>query len=66
MPKDPKEEARAEVRRARLEFKRNVAAARDAQRDAFRRALEAGLSTREIAEEAELHHTRVGEILRGE
>lgn len=66
MASDPKEKARAELRHARKDYERNVAAAREAQRKSFERAQKAGLSLREIAEEVDLTHTRVREILRGE
>jgi hypothetical protein len=63
---DPEKKAREEVRRAQAEFKRKTDAARVERREIFRRAQEAGLSLRAIGEEAGLHHTRIGEILRGE
>lgn len=66
MPKDPKEEARAEVRRAQRDYEQNAAAAREARRQSFRRAQEAGLSLREIAEEVGLDHTWVRDIIRSE
>lgn len=60
--------ARAEVRRVQAGFKRaqdqrDKAAA--IRREGFVRAREAGLSVREIAREASLHHSRVAEILEG-
>lgn len=66
MPKDPKEKARAEVKRAQSKFagidnKRDQA--RIARREAFERAREAGLTLREIGEAAGLHLTRVREVL---
>lgn len=66
MPKDSKEKARAEVKRAQSKFagidsKRNQA--RIARREAFQRAREAGLTLREIGEAAGLHLTRVREVL---
>ena len=66
MGSDPKQKARVELRRAREDYERNIAAARDARRKSFERAQQAGLSLREIAAEVGLHHTRVLEILRGE
>lgn len=60
--------ARAEVRRVQAGFGRaqsqrdNAAAVR---REGFERARQAGLSMREIAREADLHHSRVAEILEG-
>ena len=66
MPKDPKEKARAEVKRAQSKFagidsKRDQA--RIARREAFERAREAGLTLREIGEASGLHLTRVREVL---
>jgi hypothetical protein len=60
--------SRAEVRRVQAGFKRaqgrrDKAAA--ARREGFERARQAGLSMREIAREAGLHHSRVAEILEG-
>jgi DNA-directed RNA polymerase specialized sigma24 family protein len=66
MANDPKQKARAELRRAREDYERNFASAQEARRESFERAQKAGLSLREIAEEVGLHHTRVREILRGE
>lgn len=63
---DAEKKARQEVRRGQAEFKRKTDAARVERRECFQRAREAGLSLRVIGEEAGLHHTRVGEILRGE
>jgi DNA-directed RNA polymerase specialized sigma24 family protein len=63
---DPKAKARDALRRAREDYERNAAAARDERRKSFERAQQDGLSLREIAEEVGLHHTRVREILRGE
>jgi hypothetical protein len=73
MPSDPKEKARAEVRRAQAEFeraqeraKRQRAEIRAARRKSFKRAQERGLTVRDIAEEIGLDFSRVAEILRGE
>jgi len=63
---DAEKNARQEVRHAQAEFKRRTDAARAERRKSFERAHKAGLSLRAIGEEAGLHHTRVGEILRGE
>ncbi|HXV05910.1 MAG TPA: hypothetical protein VFP23_08430 [Solirubrobacterales bacterium] len=67
MARDVKK-ARAEVRRVQAGFERaqgqrDKAAA--IRRDGFERAQRAGLSVREIAREAGLHHSRVAEILEG-
>jgi len=67
MAADPKK-ARAEVRRVQAGFeraqdRRDKAAV--VRREGFERARQAGLSIREIAREAGLHHSRVAEILEG-
>lgn len=62
---DAEKKARQEVRRAQAEFKHKTDAARVERRKSFERAQKAGLSLRAIGEEAGLHHTRIGEILRG-
>lgn len=61
-----KEKARQDLRRVQGDFERKVQEAHDARLASFRRAQEAGLSLREIAQEVGLHWTRVGEILRGQ
>ncbi len=73
MSSDPKQKARAEVRRAQTEFERaqervqrQRAKARTARRKSFERAQEGGLTVRDIAEEIGLDFSRVAEILRGE
>jgi len=63
---DPKAEALADARRAQLDYKRDVAAARKARRKSFERAQKAGSSLRDIGRAVDLHPTRVREILRGE
>ena len=67
MPPDSKQqEARAAVREAQARFERDAEAVREARRKAFAEAQAAGLTLRQIAEEAGLHHTTVGEIIRDE
>jgi hypothetical protein len=63
---DAQKKAREDVRRAQAEFRRKTDSARIQRRERFQHAHDAGLSLRAIGEEAGLHHTRVGEILRGE
>jgi hypothetical protein len=53
------------VRDAQGEFERQASKAHAARRKAFERAQKAGLTLREIGEQAGLHHTTVGEIIRG-
>lgn len=66
-----KEKAREEARKAQAaydaaesKFQDQIAKARKARREKFKKAQDAGLTHREIAEAAGLHHTRVGAILR--
>jgi hypothetical protein len=66
MPKDSKEKAIAEAKRAQFDYERNVDAAREARHKSFERAQKAGLSLRDIGDAVGLHRSRVGEILRGE
>jgi hypothetical protein len=66
MASDPKQKARAEVRRAQSKFERTGSQheeAREARRESFERARKAGLTLREIADAAGLHWTRVGNIV---
>jgi hypothetical protein len=72
MPSDPKQKARAEVRRAQTEFERaqeraqrERAKASAARRKSFERAQKDGLTVRDIAEEIGLDFSRVAEVLRG-
>jgi DNA-directed RNA polymerase specialized sigma24 family protein len=53
------------VKAAQQEFMRQTSSAHDARRKVFQEAQEAGLTLREIGELADLHHTTVGEIIRG-
>jgi DNA-directed RNA polymerase sigma subunit (sigma70/sigma32) len=73
MPDDAKQKARASVRKAQGDFEREQkqlqqerARSRARRRERFARAQKAGLSLRDIAEETDLHPTRVREILREE
>ncbi|HET7446036.1 MAG TPA: hypothetical protein VFJ57_15410 [Solirubrobacterales bacterium] len=63
---DELRKARDEVRKAQADFERQVSKAQDARRKSFERAQRSGLSLRAIGEEVGLHHTRVGQIIRGE
>ena len=70
MPADPKQKARAAVRKAQADFEREQeqmkqarAKSRAKRREHFSRAQKEGLSLRDIAEETDLHATRVREIL---
>lgn len=66
MPADPKREAvREAVRNAQASFERDAVAVREARRKAFADAQAAGLSLREIAKEAGLHHSRVAAVIQG-
>ncbi|MGN6256606.1 MAG: hypothetical protein ACTHN3_02505 [Solirubrobacterales bacterium] len=66
MPDDPKHKAFSEaVKAAQRDFLRQTSDAHATRRKVFEEAREAGLTLREIGELAGLHHTTVGEILRG-
>jgi DNA-directed RNA polymerase specialized sigma24 family protein len=65
MPKE-KAEPRKAVRAAQKQFERESEAANKARRKAFVQAQKEGLTLREIGEEVGLHHTRVGQIIRGQ
>jgi DNA-directed RNA polymerase specialized sigma24 family protein len=58
--------ARKAVRAAQKQFERESSATNKLRRKAFAQAQKEGLTLRQIAEEVGLHHTRVGEIIRGE
>jgi hypothetical protein len=66
---DNEHETRAEVCEAQADFER-ADAQRDkagvARRRSFEKAQKAGLTQRDIADEVGLHHTRVGQIIRGD
>jgi DNA-directed RNA polymerase specialized sigma24 family protein len=67
MPVDAKRKAaRQAVRAAQKQFERESDAANKARRKAFTQAQKEGLTLREIGEEVGLHHTRVGQIIRGQ
>lgn len=66
MPDNPKRKAAAEaVKAVQKEFERQTADAHAARRKVFEEAQKAGLTLREIGELAGVHHTTVGEIIRG-
>lgn len=54
-----------EVRDAQARFRREQATARNARREAFAKARNAGLSLRDIADAADLHHSSIAEIIAG-
>lgn len=60
-----REKAQKVVKAAQKDFDRQTANARAARRKAFKEAQKAGLTLREIGEQAGLHHTTVGEVIRG-
>lgn len=57
--------AREAVRDAQATFERDAKDVREARRKAFADAQAAGLSLREIAKEAGLHHSRVADVIQG-
>jgi hypothetical protein len=57
---------RASVRAAQDRYEAEAEAARQARQSAFAEAQGNGLTLREIGEAVGLHHTRVGQIIRGE
>jgi hypothetical protein len=66
MTSDAKRKVRTDVKRAQSKFERTGSQheqARKARRESFERAREAGLTLREIGEAADLHLTRVREVL---
>jgi DNA-directed RNA polymerase specialized sigma24 family protein len=67
MPDEEKRRtAREAVKTAQKQFERDSKAVREGRRKAFAKAQKDGLSLREIGELVGLHHTRVGQIIRGE
>jgi flagellar biosynthesis chaperone FliJ len=68
MAGDRAEKARAEVRRSQAKVERaegQLSTARKERRQSFERARKAGLSLAEIGAAANLHRSRVDQILRG-
>lgn len=68
MTNDAKQKARADVQRAQSKVERaqgQIDQARADRRESFEGARRAGLSLAEIAEAADLHRSRVDQILRG-
>jgi F0F1-type ATP synthase membrane subunit b/b' len=66
MAKDQRQKAREDVRRAQAKLtgaQSKVEEARQTRRESFERARKAGLTLREIGEAADLHWTRVGNVL---
>jgi hypothetical protein len=66
---DRKRKVQSDLRKSQADFQRADAQrerAGAARRESFKRAQEAGLTLREIGEIVGLHHTRVGQIVRGE
>lgn len=65
---DTKDRARKDVQRAQADFEKvqkDMEKAREARRKSFERAKAAGLSLSEIGTAAELHRSRVDQILHG-
>jgi DNA-directed RNA polymerase specialized sigma24 family protein len=62
---DDREAVRRVVRDAQASFERDAEAVREARRKAFADAQASGLSLREIAKEAGLHHSRVAAVIQG-
>jgi len=68
MAADRHEKARAEVRRSQSKVEQaesHLDVARQERRESFERARKAGLSLAEIGAAADLHRSRVDQILRG-
>jgi hypothetical protein len=66
MTDQAREKARADVQRAQAKFESaqgKAEEARQARRESFERARKAGLTLREIGEAADLHWSRVGDVL---
>jgi DNA-directed RNA polymerase specialized sigma24 family protein len=66
MADDPKRKAAAKaVKAAQKQFLRQTSSAHVDRRKVFEEARKTGLTLREIGELAGIHHTTVGEIIRG-
>ncbi len=66
MPDDSKRKAAGTaVKAAQKQFLRQTSSAHVERRKVFEEARKAGLTLREIGDLADLHHTTVGEIIRG-
>jgi len=64
-----KQKVHTDLRKSQADFEHTDAQrerASSARRKSFKRAQEAGLTLREIGEIVGLHHTRVGQIIRGD
>ncbi len=66
MSPDSKDALRTALLTAQERYEAEAEAARKGRRDAFAKAQAEGLTLREIGEIVGLHHTRVGQIIRGE
>lgn len=73
MPTDPRQKARAAVRKAQADFERGQdrvqrerAKVRATRRERFAQAQKDGLTVREIAKETGLNYSHVAEIIRGD
>ena len=66
MPSDPTDSISASLVAAQERYQAEVEAARRARRKVFAKAHDKGRTLREIGEVVGLHHTRVGQIIRGE
>jgi hypothetical protein len=66
---DPKQQALRDARRAQASFEstqKQLDQHGKARRESFERAKHAGATLREISDAVGLHHTRVGQVIRGE
>lgn len=69
MAPDPKKKALEDARRAQAGYEktqRELDERARTRRESFERAKVAGATLREIGEAVGLHHTRVGQVIRGE